>query len=462
MRAPRAVCGLVLIELLGCAAAPPEAPRPSTTNSAARSPAPKISDGRRELPLAESRAVVRKLSSKVGSELPARHLESVEGILETPLVLGNQAQLLVDGPATHAAMFKAIESARDHVNLESYILEAGPIGGRLASLLERKIGEGVTVNVLFDGVGSMSTPAAYFERLDEAGVALCEFNPVNPAKAKKGWHLNNRDHRKILVVDGRVAFTGGINISSVYSSSSFGRGNAPRDDPAEDGWRDTHVQLQGPIVADLQQLFLESWTSQNCPKLRSADYFPTLSPHGAQVMRVVAQDPAAERSDVYLALLSAFENSEKRIWLTYGYFAPDPQTLEVLMAAAARGVDVRLVLPGVSDFWVPLYAGRSHYQDLLEARIRLFERKDALLHAKTAVVDGVWSTVGSTNLDWRSFVHNYEVNVIVLDREFGRGMEGVFERDQGAAIEITEEKWRNRGIGTRIKEWIARRWAYLL
>jgi cardiolipin synthase len=183
-------------------------------------------------------------------------------------------------------------------------------------------------------------------------------HPVNPLKAPKGWQINNRDHRKILVVDGRTAFTGGINISGVYSAGSFGsRRSAPSK---EEGWRDTHIRVRGPIVAEFQRLFIDAWGRQECDALSSARFFPRNQEAGQWTMRVVASDPENSKSEMYVALLSAIEQAERRVWLTYGYFVPDPTTIETLQAAAARGVDVRLVLPGFSDFWAPLYAGRSH------------------------------------------------------------------------------------------------------
>ena len=395
------------------------------------------------------------------SDVLARHLAQVEQVLDAPLVRGNDGRLLVDGPATHRAMFEAIGRARDHVNLQTYILEADGPGERLAELLIRKRAQGVKVSVLYDSVGSMQTPKEFFERLRAADIAVCEFNPVNPLKSPpKGWQINNRDHRKILVVDGRIAFTGGINISGVYSAGSFGRS---RKSPSRDeGWRDTHVATRGPIVAEFQRVFLDAWERQRCGEPVKAAYFPPTAERGEWTMRLVTGDPEAGTSQTYIALHSAMAQADRRIWLTYGYFAPDDATITALKDAAERGVDVRLALPGFSDFWAPFYAGRSHYADLLGAGVRIFERRDALLHAKTAVIDGVWSSVGSTNLDWRSFVHNYEADVIVLGAPFARDLERLFARDVEASHEITAEAWAQRGLGDRAREWLARRWEYLL
>jgi len=406
-------------------------------------------------------AAARTVAEQGGNDLLAHHLKHVEGALASPLVLGNDAHLLVDGPQTHSAMFNAIDGARRRVVLETYILEAGKIGDDLAELLGKKRGAGVEVRVLYDSVGSRATPPEYFRRLRDAGIAVCEFNPVNPLKLERDTDLgiNNRNHRKILVVDGRVAFTGGINISGVYSAGSFG--SKRKGPPREEGWRDTHVMMRGPIVGKFEALFTTSWSEQGCgPIVQPAAERPGRA--GDMAMRAVASDPSSQRSELYVALLSAIEHAKDRAWLTYGYFVPDDRLLQSLRDAAARGVDVRLVLPGFSDFWAPFHAGRSHYSDLLRAGVRVFERRDALLHAKTAVIDSVWSSVGSTNLDWRSFVHNYEADLLVLDRGFAGEMEALFRLDQEASHEVKMVEWKNRGLKARVLEWLARRWEYLL
>src|SRR4051812_7576705 len=214
---------------------------------------------------------------------------------EAPLARGNDVRLLVDGPQTHGAMLDAIAHARDSINVETYILEDGEVGDKFAEALERKVRAGLAVNLIYDSVGSFGTSREYFDRLKKAGVQVCEFNPVNPGKSTpKGADLNNRDHRKITVVDGRIAFTGGINISEAYSYGSLTARNKAHRDRSEDakrGWRDTDVQVEGPVVAQFQQLFMNSWKSQNCPALKQARYFPKIEPRGDKLARVVASDP---------------------------------------------------------------------------------------------------------------------------------------------------------------------------
>ncbi len=416
-------------------------------------------------PAAQSQRATRAvdaLARRSGETLLQRHVAETARTLGSPIIAGNAATLLVDGPRTHEHMFKAIDAARDHVNLVSYIIDDDETGARLADALVAKRRSGVVVNLMYDSVGSMATPSAWFERLRAEGIVVCEFNPVNPARARRGWRVNNRDHRKILVVDGATGFAGGINVSDVYSAGSFGSGRRQAAG-ASIPWRDTHVMIRGPAVADLQRSFVDRWMQQDCPDLGDTQrFFAKVADAGALPVRIVTGGPAQDTNDHYRALLSAFEHAEQRIFITCGYFVPDPAMLDTLVAAARRGVNVLLLLPSVSDFWAPLEAGRSHYATLLAAGVRIHERNGALLHAKTAVIDGVWSTIGSTNLDFRSFLHNEEANVIIFDDAFARELEQLFQRDLQRSTEIAAERWSRRGVVPRLRQWIARQFEYLL
>ena len=349
----------------------------------------------------------------------------------------------------------------DHVNLEFYTIEEDATGKRLAELLIRKRAEGLAVNLIYDAVGSLETPREYFDRLREAGVKVLEFNPVNPLKARRGWRLNNRDHRKMVIVDGSVAFTGGINISGVYSSGSAA-GSKARVAGKEVGWRDNNVRITGPAVADMQRLFLASWEKQHGEPLEPRNWFPALKPQGRHPVRVIASSPDDSVPAIFVTFVSALRHAARTVYLTMAYFAPDPQTLDALKDAAGRGVDVKLILPSYTDFWGIFHAGRSHYSDLLEAGVQIYERQEALLHAKTAVIDGVWSIVGSSNIDWRSFLHNEELNVVILGTEFGKQMEATFHKDLGSSKRITLEEWERRPPNLRIMESAARIWEYWL
>lgn len=406
-------------------------------------------------------ALVRSVQEAGQSDLLRHHLALMDALGGPPLVAGNEARLLIDGPAAYQAMFASIEGARSHINLETYIFYDDVIGNKLAELLLRKQAQGVQVNVIYDGVGSIKTPPEFFRQMRDAGIRTVEFNPINPL-AGKTLSLNHRDHRKMLIVDGRVAYTGGINISSVYSSGSSAPRRRRQEPDLKDGWRDTQIELRGPAVAEFQKLFADTWTQQKGEPLPPREYFPRLERQSNKLVRVIGSSPADAINLIYIELLSAISSAERSVHLTMAYFVPDEQVMKALREAAQRGVDVTLILPGLSDFKVVLEAGRSYYADLLDSGVKIYERRDAMLHAKTAVIDGVWATVGSANMDMRSFLHNNEVNAVVLGEEFGAQMESMFRTDLVRCTPITRESWASRPAGERLKEWLARMWQYWL
>jgi cardiolipin synthase len=414
------------------------------------------------LSAAQSRAILERLKANdKETDIFERHLALEQALADTPLVAGNKVLLLKDGPATYRAMFAAIAAARDHINLETYILEDDDVGLRFADALIERQRAGVQVNLIYDSVGTLHTSKAFFEHLEAGGIRLLEYNPVNPLTARAGWDVNQRDHRKLLVVDGRIALLGGINISSVYSGGSYSQGSSGQ--PGQSlPWRDTDLQIEGPVVADFQKLFMQTWERQHGPPLEPRHYFPRLEPQGKEVVRALGGSPDAAYSQIYATLISAIASAETEVLLTNAYFAPDPQLLATLKAAAARGVNVTLLLPSKTDSSLILWAGHSYYDELLAAGIRIYERHDALLHSKTALIDGVWSTVGSTNLDWRSFLHNQELNAVVLGADFGSQMRAMFDADRAASEPVTLAQWQRRPLGMRLKEMFARLWQYWL
>lgn len=222
------------------------------------------------------------------------------------------------------------------------------------------------------------------------------------------------------------------------------------------------LQIEGPVVAELQKLFIETWGKQQGKALTVKAYFPTLKVQGKDIVRAIGSTPDDPYSLIYLTLLSAIGNAEKQIQLTNAYFVPDPQLLKALSDAARRGVEVKLILPSHSDSEIVFHAGRSHYAALLKAGVKIYERQGALLHSKTALIDGVWSCVGSTNLDWRSFLDNDEVNAIILGREFAQQMQGMIARDLAASVAIDLPGWESRSLLLRAKEWGARLFERLL
>jgi cardiolipin synthase len=416
----------------------------------------------------QSKAILARLKRGAdNTHIFDRHLALMEEICGGPLVVGNKVELLVDGPLTYDSMFAAISAAKDHINMETFILEPDEIGRHLVAVLLQKQREGVQVNLIYDSVGSLSTPKEFFRPLIDAGVNVLEYNPINPLNARKDWELNERDHRKLLVVDGKIAYVGGINISSVYSSGSFGGSFASRRAPGKQAkgmkgdniaWRDTHLRMEGPVVAEFQKLFMATWEKQKGETLGGREYYPHLTNIGREVVRAIGSSPNDPISLIYVTLISAINSAESQVYITNAYFIPDPQLLTALKDAAARGVDVRLLLPGKSDSDLVFYASRSFYRELLKSGVKIHERKNALLHAKTAIIDGVWSTVGSTNLDWRSFLYNQEIDAVMLGQDFGGRMQAMFEKDLEFSKAITREDWKKRSLLLRLKEAAARLW----
>lgn len=431
-------------------------PDRSTIAAAPDKAVPTVATQRGELKDGQAAALLKRRWARASPDLKQLAVleEQATGV---PLIAGNQVSLLFDGPATMRAMMEAAKNAKSSINLETYIFDHDEIGAQFAEILMQKRAEGVTVNIIVDGVGTLATPKEFFERLQQAGINVLVFNPVNPTKRPGKWALNNRDHRKIMIVDGKVAFTGGINISSTYANSSLFRSNkrASKVNEEDVGWRDTHIKIEGPAVGALQWAFIDNWVHQDAGELPQVEYFPKLAPVGEKVVRVLATSPDRD-SEIYKSLVLAIGEAKKSIHLTAAYFVPDRQIVDGLIAAAKRGVDVQLVLPGVSDHDFIKYAGESFYHELLEGGVRIFQLQVAVLHAKTTVIDGMWSSIGSANIDRRSFIHNYEVNVVVLDPHFGRDMEAAFREDLRHSKEIKLEDWKRRPWGDRLREMMSR------
>ena len=449
---------LFILTLSGCASLPnvsekiQEAPVSRET--------PRILSAKGLLSPKQSKALVERLQRSVDpTDILQRYLAVIESVSESPLTKGNKVTLLVDGPATYAAMFKAIRKAEDHINLETFTMEDivadDETGLKLADLLVQKQAAGVQVNLLYDSLGSNSTPASFFQRLSDGGIQVAEFNPINPLKARGQWRLAKSDHRKILIVDGQVAFIGGVNISQVYSSGLSGRGE---HDQTQIPWRDTDVQIEGPAVAEFQKLFLDTWQRQKGAKLSERNYFPKLiKQEGNTLVGVVGSSPGEANRLTFILYVSAITFAENSLHMTNAYFVPDQQTVAALTDAAKRGVEVKIILSGTTDSSLAQYAGQYFYSELLKSGVKLYRRQKVLLHAKTLVIDGIWATVGSTNMDFWSFSTNDEVNAVILSREFAMEMEKMFAADLAESGEIRWEDWGKRPLLTKIWE----RFAYL-
>jgi cardiolipin synthase len=378
----------------------------------------------------------------------------------SPLVFGNQVTLLSSGTEGIQAIFQAIGAAHDSINLEYFIFADVTSGGtHLSDLLLDRLAAGVKVNMIYDSFGSGDTPGAFFDAMRKAGAKVVQYNPLNPFAVRIGWSPNARDHRKIAVIDGRVGFTGGINLDTAYE-------NPPSAGIPADGnmrkafWRDTAVRIEGPAVSELQKLFFGTWREQKAPDVEAADYFPPLPRQGVQTIRIIGSSPGDSQPLYYASLLTAMQSARRRVWLCSGYFVPPHQEREELKEIARAGLDVRIVAPAFSDVQSAVYAARAAYGDLLEAGAHVYEMRDAVVHAKLAVVDDTWAVVGSSNLDRRSVVFNNEVDAVILGHDTAGQVEAVMRHYMDVSREVDLAKWEQRSFDERVREWKARIWEY--
>ena len=386
--------------------------------------------------------------------------EVQRGLSDSPIIFGNKVTLLTSGTDTFAAIFKAIARARSSINLEYFILANVQSNGvHLSDLLLDRLRAGVKINMIYDAFGSRDTPEAFFQSLRQAGAQVIEFNPTDPFQTRVGWSPNDRDHRKITVIDGRIGFTGGVNLDLAYDNPPSA--GIPADGNTRNAyWRDTAVRIEGPAVAELQQLFFGTWHEQRGPAPDQADYFPALPRVGVQTIRVIGSSPGNRRPLYYASLMTAIKSARRRVWLCSGYFIPPHDERKELAEIARAGRDVRIVVPAFSDVQSAVFAARAAYGDLLEAGVKIYEMRDAVMHAKLAVVDDTWTAVGSSNLDRRSVVFNNEVDAVILGHDTATQVESLLRRYMAVATRINLAAWKDRPLSEREQEWQARIWQY--
>lgn len=367
-----------------------------------------------------------------------------------PATRSNHAEMLVDGRETYASLAAAIDGAEHHVHVEFYVIKPDRTGEALRELLVRKARTGVEVRVLYDAIGSISLPDEFWDPLEEAGGRTAIFSPIGRLvnRFRRDDRVDFRNHRKIVVVDGRIGFTGGINVGREYLGL----------DPEMGNWRDTHVRLTGPSVVGLQRTFAEDWFATTDELLDDATYFP--EPHeqhyGDAVVQVIDSGPDRTWSAIEHLYLQSIALAEDVVWITSPYFIPSQAIERVLVGAALRGVDVRLLVPEKSDNRIVNWASSSWYRDLLEAGVRVYLYQSGFVHAKTMVVDRWVGTIGSANLDTRSFDLNFELNVFLQDERFADQLRAQFEEDLSQAREWTLADEARVGFGLRILRALAR------
>jgi cardiolipin synthase A/B len=349
--------------------------------------------------------------------------------------------------------------------MEYYTLEDVRIGGRsLADALEAAAARGVEVALIWDAIGCGGTPESLFERFRAAGIQTLEYRSVNPFKRRFDIRMNDRDHRKITVVDGAVAFIGGTNMSRVYETPrAVGRGR----DPDSAFWLDCAVRIEGPAVAEAQQLFFHTWTEGEGERhdgqaLRGRNNPASRSPKGGEAVRVAGSAPGEHRPLYNRAMRRAIRAARTRIVLATGYFVPARREWRLLAAAARRGVEVQLLLPGYSDVPAAVHAARALYGPLLRAGVRIHEVRDAMMHAKVATIDGVMAAVGSSNFDWRSVHFNNEVDAFVLGADTTAAVDRMLDGWLRDAEPVTLADWTGRSLRERLLERVARLWKRLM
>ena len=360
----------------------------------------------------------------------------------------NHVTALRAGGEAFPAMLEAITRAQRSIELETYILRADRIGQRFQAALCERARAGVAVRVLYDAVGSFTLSAKFVSELAEAGVRVAEFRPIAPWRAR--WGLNRRDHKKMLILDGGLAFVGGLNIGDEYCALEDGGG----------GWHDAVARVEGPAVRELAALFAETWRDAGGDEIPALPEAARAAPASGDVaVHVLANSGLVSRPRMRRAYLRAIRRAEKTICIMNAYFIPDRTLRRAFAHAAQRGVSVRVIVPSRSDLHPVYYASRHLYPRLLRSGVRIFEWQGAMMHAKLAVIDGVWSTIGSYNLDRRSFVHNLEVALLMIDRELGQALERHFASDLESCTEISLADFERRPLWQSLLErvWYALR-----
>ena len=387
---------------------------------------------------------------KIEQQLPklyesddAEFRRALSSLLGPPIVGGNKVDTLLNGDQIFPAMLAAIRSATTTITFETYIYWSGAIGREFVDALAERAAAGVRVHVLLDWVGSVKMEDSLLHAMERGGVEVRRFHEPHWSNWDK---LNNRTHRKLLIIDGRVGFTGGVGIADQW------RGQARNPDE----WRDSHFRVEGPVVAQMQAVFLDNWMRATGKVLHGEAYFPEIKPVGQLAAQMFSSSPSGGSESMQLMYLLSITAARKTVDLANSYFVPDELTIKTLIDAARRGVKVRVLTPsGHIDSEVVRKASRGSWGPMLEAGIEFAEYEPTMYHVKSLVVDGLFSSVGSTNFDNRSFRLNDEANLNVLSAEFGGVQQEVFAADWSKARRISLEEWQRRPISERVLERLA-------
>lgn len=387
----------------------------------------------------DRRELVRPIPHVNAASQP-EFFRTMAGLYGSNLLAGNHVETLVNGDEIFPAMLEAIDGATESVNFETYIYWSGSIADRFAQSLSARARAGVEVRVLMDWVGSNRMDPSLITQMEEAGVQVVRFRPVR-------WYtltrVNNRTHRKLLIVDGRIGFTGGVGVGDEW----LGDARQPEE------WRDTHYRVTGPVVAMMQGAFSDNWVEDTSEILQGPRHFPPLEPAGEMVAQLVTSSTGG-RNSIHLMLMTAIASAESHIRISSPYFVPDDVAIAQLLEARARGVEVDILVPNIhTDAAMVRHASRHFWGPLLEAGVGIHEYQPTFLHAKLLVVDEHFASVGSTNFDERSFRLNDEGNLNLVSAEFAREQIALFERDRAQSVRITLDGWETRALHKRALDW---------
>lgn len=363
----------------------------------------------------------------------------LERINTCPAVAGNKVCIYTDMAENYAHQLDAIRGARHHVHIEYYIFQPDAIGERFRDELIAAARRGVEVRFLYDSLGSLYLHGSWLREMQQAGIETAGFIPLNPLTRR--WIFNFRNHRKIVVVDGTLAFMGGANIGKEY----LGEGDIK-------DWADTHLRIEGPAVRQLQRVFAEDWAFAGGKVLTSEEHFPELEPRGSVVAQVVPGGPDARVPVYHQLYFSAVANAVQQVRITTPYFVPSESVLTAIETAALRGVDVEILLPGISTKFFVQTASRAYYEELLDAGVKIYEFQPGFMHSKYITVDGRWSVVGTANFDNRSMRLNFEIGLALYDAELTIQLDRTFDENRARSLRIDRDQWRRRPAARRIFE----------
>lgn len=369
---------------------------------------------------------------------------------QSPITVNNQSQILKNGDNTYSQILTAIKEAKDHIHMEYFIIKESEIGFKIQQALIERAKAGVKVRLIYDAVGCWKASKKFFLAMQDAGVELYPFLPVTIPLF--GSRLNYRNHRKILVIDGIIGFLGGINIGDEYLGKN----------PRLGYWRDTHLKIKGEALYVLQSIFLMDWHFVSGEELDGRRYFPKQGHCGEQMIQIAASGPDSYWESIHQAYFTAINSATDRVYFVTPYLIPDEGILMALKTAALSGVDVRIILPGRYDHKTVFWASRSHFMELLEAGVKIYEYQKGFIHSKIVIADNNFASIGTANMDIRSFQLNFEVNAFIYDTSFNKEMYEDFLQDLKDCKEILLVEHKKRGISYRVKESIARLFSPIL